>query len=209
MQEAPHGCALFESGQIKCWGDNRYGQLGLGHSHNIGDGEQLSDVAFVSVGGRVLDLALGARNTCALLDGGAVKCWGDNEYGQLGQGNTDRIGDNESPSAIAAIALGEGRKVTQVAVGQSFACAVLSSGKVMCWGEGRLLGLAGAANIGDDELPSTASALNLGGSAASIVIKENSSCVILSGGTSDGRIRCWGHNHYGQLGLGHTKFYWR
>ena len=101
---------------------------------------------------RVLAVDTGAYFTCAILEGGTVKCWGRNQYGQLGQGSTATIGDQ--PGAIAAmppIDLGSGRTATALALGQEHACALLDDGTVKCWGRNQLgqLGRGNTENIGD------------------------------------------------------------
>ena len=73
-------CALFTDGTLKCWGDNRFGQLGLGHTNNIGDDEIPVEAGIVSVGFKVKSVALGAIHTCALSEMGEVKCWGENIF---------------------------------------------------------------------------------------------------------------------------------
>src|SRR6185503_5829179 len=79
-----HTCALLEDGAARCWGDNWDGQLGYARPDEIGDDELPSSVGVVDVGGPVMQLSAGYWHTCALLEGGDVRCWGDNEYGQLG-----------------------------------------------------------------------------------------------------------------------------
>ena len=195
---ANHACALFETGQIKCWGQNSYGQLGYGHSQNIGDAERLDEVSFVDVGGSVISMALGWDHTCVLLDGGGVKCWGRNHYGQLGLGHTEDIGDDEMPSSIDPLNLGQ---VIEIAAGDNFSCARLLGGGVKCWGHNSYgqLGLGHSENIGDNETLENSVLVNLGASASQLSLGEDFSCAILD----SGRVRCWGANFYGQLGQGH------
>ncbi len=96
-----HTCALLSSGAVKCWGDNRVGQLGLGDTNNRGDGANEMGATLP-----VVDLGLGAGvtvtaidagwyHTCALLSSRAVKCWGNNWYGQLGLGDTNNRGEGD------------------------------------------------------------------------------------------------------------------
>ena len=199
-----HACALFETGQIKCWGYNRYGQLGYAHTKSIGNAETLDEVGFVNVGGRVVSLSLGLNYTCALLDGGSIKCWGDNRYGQLGLGHRHTIGDNEVPSSIEAINLGG--QAVEIIAGHYFSCARLTTGNVKCWGLNNLgqLGLGSThsshRSIGDDELPNSVGTVSLSSTVSQISSGSGFSCAIVSGN----RLRCWGYNASGQLGLGHT-----
>ena len=89
-----HSCALLEDGSVKCWGRNDVGQLGIGSTDNIGDAPgEIAALAGVSLGTGRTALAIdGGSHTCALLDNGGLKCWGANEGGQLGQGDTSNRG---------------------------------------------------------------------------------------------------------------------
>ena len=91
-----HTCALYNEGNIRCWGYNGNGQLGLGHTNTIGDDETPLSQGDVDVGGKVTDISLGSNFTCALLETNKVKCWGNNNFGQLGLRHRNTIGDNET-----------------------------------------------------------------------------------------------------------------
>lgn len=111
----------------------------------------------------VRDVAAGGAHTCALHDNGTVRCWGDNRFGQLGQGDTKSRGGNpgEMGDALPPIDLGTGRTATAIAAGQSRTCALLDDHSVKCWGDNAdgALGLGDAVNRGDgpgqmgDDLP--------------------------------------------------------
>ncbi|MBI3976769.1 MAG: hypothetical protein HY331_01160 [Chloroflexi bacterium] len=92
-----HTCALLDTGQVKCWGYNGSGQLGLGDTSHRGDGAgEMGDslpAASLGVGRTASAIAGGGERTCALLDTGQVKCWGLNNLGQLGLGDTNYRGD--------------------------------------------------------------------------------------------------------------------
>ena len=72
-----HTCALLSRGQLRCWGDNAFGQLGLASLEYIGDDELPADAPPVQLGDAVVTLAAGSAHTCAQLRGGAVRCWGN------------------------------------------------------------------------------------------------------------------------------------
>ena len=181
-----HVCALFESGQIKCWGSNSLGQLGLGHTRTIGRMERPKDVDFLALDLRATALAdsLGRHHSCALFAGGKVICWGRNLSGQLGQGHTRNIGDDELLSGLAAISLGG--VAVQVDSGEGQNCALLDTNQGKCWGDGFTAG--------------TFTTLDLAG-VNHISFGSGSACALLQNGSP----HCWGTNTYGQLGLGHTR----
>jgi alpha-tubulin suppressor-like RCC1 family protein len=78
--------------------------LGYGNLQNIGDDEPPSSAGDVDIGGPVVQLAVGAgEHTCALLADGAIRCWGDNSSGQLGYGNTNDVGVNETPANAGSV----------------------------------------------------------------------------------------------------------
>ena len=92
-----HTCAVLDDDSVKCWGRNNYGQLGFGDTSNRGDGpgEMGDNLDAVDLGtGRTAKMiSAGDVHTCAVLDDDSVKCWGDNDYGQLGLGDTSNRGD--------------------------------------------------------------------------------------------------------------------
>lgn len=98
-------CALLDDNSLRCWGSNRDGQLGYGHTDNIGDNETPAQVGPVNVGGRVRGVYTGEGTTCVELESGGVRCWGVNDDGQLGIGPTPDtvVGDNELPSIVPLV----------------------------------------------------------------------------------------------------------
>lgn len=98
-----HTCALLDTGEVKCWGANDTGQLGLGHTDSIGDDMNEMPPASVNVGGPVVQISAGL-NTCARMATGAVRCWGDDQVGSLGYGSPEEnIGDNEHPASAGDV----------------------------------------------------------------------------------------------------------
>lgn len=123
-----HACMLLPTGTVRCWGQNEFGQLGMGHTRPV-EFAQYSDVA---LDGAAVDIVAGRFHTCALLEDGAVQCWGANEYGQLGHAHRDAIGDDESVAAAGAVRLSE--PAVEISAGLLHSCAVLDSGAKRCWG---------------------------------------------------------------------------
>jgi len=196
-----HTCTLLDTGKVRCWGRNDAGQLGYGHSLKLGDNEPLSSVGTLPMAESGLQLAVGGHHTCALLEGGAVRCWGRNDSGQLGYGHTLPLGDDESVSGSGYVPFG-GRAVELVA-GFAHTCVLLDTGKVRCWGHNAhgQLGLRHTRSIGDDEVPSSAGDVDVGGSVRHLAAGAWHTCALLT----TGAVRCWGRNDSGQLGLNHTR----
>lgn len=201
MQYATHACALLENGHLRCWGNNRYGQLGLGHTNHVGRREVPANLNPINVGGEVLQISAGKFHTCALLAGGELKCWGRNQAGQLGYGHTDQIGDDETPADVGTIPVGG--KVFDVSAGRSHTCALLDEGRARCWGWNQYgqLGYGHTTNVGDTNLPEDAGDIDAGGKILQISAGGLHTCALLEGG----RVRCWGDNRFGQLGYGHRR----
>ena len=98
-----HTCALFDTGDVKCWGLNNHGQLGYAHTSSLGISSVPSAWDNVELGGKAVQITAGSYHTCALLDTGRVRCWGRNEDGQLGYGHTEDIGDDETPASAGDV----------------------------------------------------------------------------------------------------------
>ncbi|OJT19907.1 hypothetical protein BO221_32385 [Archangium sp. Cb G35] len=208
-----HTCALFPDGRVKCWGANSRGELGLEDVGNRGDGpnEMGGFLPFVSLGTgqKVKTLALGLSSTCALLESGAVKCWGFNEDGQLGLGDRQNRGDNpgEMGDALPPVNLGSGWTARALAAGDLHTCAILGEGYVKCWGSNSFgqLGINDTRDRGDGpgEMGNELRMVNLGSgrTARALAAGDLHTCAILD----DGTVKCWGANGTGQLGLGDTR----
>jgi cysteine-rich repeat protein len=202
-----HSCAVLENGSVVCWGYAQSGKLGYANTNNIGDNELPSSVGPVQLGGTAQQVAAGGSHTCALLTGGAVKCWGYGYQGALGYGNTNSIGDNETPATVGSVSLGG--SAIQVVAGDSHTCALLGNGSVRCWGLQNdsaynlgTLGVPGTqSRIGDDEVPSSSASVAVGGTVSSISAGRTHTCARLGSGT----VRCWGGDaSSGPLGYART-----
>lgn len=196
-----HACALLETGGVRCWGLNNHGQLGYGHTRNIGDDELPSTAGDVNVGGRVVHIAAGTLHTCAVLETGSLRCWGDNSSGQLGYGHNESIGDDETPASAGDVDVGG--TVLEVVGGDSHTCALLDSGSIRCWGASYYgqLGYGDLLTIGDDESPAAAGDVPIGGRAIDLAGDDSSTCVVLD----TAAVRCWGHGTSGDLGYGNRE----
>jgi alpha-tubulin suppressor-like RCC1 family protein len=207
-----HACAVLDNGNLKCWGSNTVGELGQGHVDALGDGsgEMGNYLPLVNLGtGRsAVQVSASTAFTCATLDDGSVKCFGQNTNGQLGQGDTTSRGSSPSHmgNSLPAVQLGTGRTTRTVTTGSGFACALLDNSQVKCWGyntEGNL-GLGdtstrgAAANQMGNNLPYVQ--LGTGLSVQKIAGGAFHTCALLS----NSKVKCWGVNSGGKLGIGST-----
>lgn len=177
-----HSCML-ESGAVECWGANDSGQLG--------DGTQtmrLAPVPVAGLPGGVEALTAGRFHTCALLTGGAVSCWGDNRFGQLGDGTGV---DRSRPTPV----VGLGGRATAIAAGSYHTCALLTDGSVECWGDNTTAQLADA-YLDESRVPQPVEGLPA--RATAIASGTDHTCALVETGAVD----CWGWNLFGQLGYG-------
>lgn len=192
-----HTCALLDSGLVRCWGNNQYGQLGYGNAQNIGDNEQPWRAGDVDVGAPVQDIVAGGDHTCALLTDGNVRCWGLGGSGQLGYGTTTNVND---PSTRANVNVGG--PVRQLSAGGNHTCALLETGRVRCWGL-HTSGQLGYSHGGAVYLPANAGDVNLGTPttrALQVVAGSVHTCALLD----TGGIKCWGYGADGRLGYNNT-----
>ena len=196
---------------MKCWGKNTNpGELGLGDDANRGDGaNEMGDrlpTVDLGTGLTATQFSLGNAHSCAKLNDGTVKCWGNNSSGELGQGDASTRGGaaNQMGVCLPTINLGTGRTAKEVAAASGGSCAVLDDSTVKCWGINGTgqSGLNDAAVRGDgagemgDSLPTVN--LGTGRTARALAGGDSHFCALLDNST----IRCWGSNTSGNLGLG-------
>jgi alpha-tubulin suppressor-like RCC1 family protein len=191
---------------LHCWGANESGQLGIGNTEDRGDdpGEVATSSLVDLGGGTVASLALGAAFSCALFDDGRVKCWGANDNGQLGLGNTAPRGTTAASMGAGLPYVDVGGAAVQIVAGAAHACALLGDGRVHCWGnnEHGQLGLEDVQNRGDvpATVPSALPAVRFNSPARMLAAGADFTCALLGTGV----VKCWGGNAAGQLGQGTT-----
>jgi len=174
-----HACAL-EAGTATCWGFNQRGQLGRGTtSITEGPGAVTGFTDFAA-------LTAGGEHTCgASATGGELYCWGLNSPGSLGTGDGD---DRAAPAQIVASG---GREVT---ARRNYTCAEID-GAAKCWGENNY-GQLGTGFYDNTYTPTPVADVPAG--VTLFALGDEFGCVL----SGDGKVRCWGDNTYGQLGLG-------
>jgi alpha-tubulin suppressor-like RCC1 family protein len=182
MAGAWHSCALSITGRVKCWGGNQSGELGNGLAETSNPVPQ----EVIGLGGvAVTALATGHSHTCALNANGGVLCWGQNLFGQLGDGTgVNRL----APVEVSGLQSG----VVAIAAESFHTCALLATGAVRCWGandEGQL-----GDGTRDDSLVPVDPGIS---GAVAIGTGERHSCAAVADG-----VLCWGLNTHGQLGDG-------
>lgn len=182
-----HVCAVTSEGAAKCWGSNAYGQLGNGttslHPIPVKVSQPISGV---------ISLKAGYAHMCALSSNGAVKCWGWNTQGQLGDGTrSDRFVPTQVVNLNNAIA---------IATGWYHNCAVIATGGAVCWGYSASGEVGNGGNGGYFLTPVAVS--GLASSTLNVAAGEYHSCALIN----TGGVKCWGWNGQGQLGDGTTYF---
>ncbi len=181
-----HSCAVTETGGVKCWGANFSGQLGDGSTT-----DRPTPVDVVGLAGGIKAIAAGGGHSCALTEAGGVTCWGDNYYGQLGDGST---ANRLVPVDVVGLSGG----VTAIAAGGAHSCALTAAGGVMCWG------FNDRGQLGDGTTTQRLTPVDVVGLSSGIKAiaagKSDHTCALTEGGG----VKCWGMNLYGQLGDGST-----
>ncbi|MGI6484634.1 MAG: fibronectin type III domain-containing protein [Candidatus Dojkabacteria bacterium] len=195
-----HTCAVGNGGVGYCWGWNAYGQLGNGTD---GSGTDSNIPVIVSQGERSAgvtfsNIEAGWEHSCSLGSDGEGYCWGKNDYGQLGNGNTGGIGN--IPVKVLQGERGGGITFTKIAAGYYNACGLGSDNEIYCWGRNNSGQLGNGYNgLGTDS--STPVKVLRGARPANVTFKDVSVTYYHACGLgSDNEIYCWGYNEYGQLG---------
>jgi alpha-tubulin suppressor-like RCC1 family protein len=185
-----HTCAVA-AGAAKCWGLNEDGQLG---DNQACDAYACLTPANVSgLGSGVTGISVGFKLSCAVVSGGA-KCWGSNQYGELGDGQACDSVQCNTPADVSGLGSG----VSAISAGTQHACARMSSGALTCWGrnQGGQLGDGQACGYYECSTPTSVSVIPSGLS----IDAGFHTCAV----ASDFAVHCWGHNYSSQLGDGGT-----
>lgn len=199
-------CARLSTGQIKCWGFVRTPESRRGDR----PGTMGSALPAIDLGTGLVssEIAINSSHACAIVNGGAVKCWGVSLGGLLGLGDTLDRGNapGQMGDALPAVPLGTGAIATQLAAGLRSTCARLADGRIKCWGPN------GSGELGlGDTLPRGSAPGQMGDALPAVDLGSNAVATQVSGVNShycarltNGTVKCWGDNSFGQLGVGDT-----
>jgi len=181
-----HTCAMTQSGKVFCWGYNSHGQSGV--DPNVAN-TVLQPSLVVALTEPVIDIAMGGYHSCAVTTGNQARCWGQNFFGELGDGTQDDSFDPVTVSGLTA--------VSEIVAATNHTCALNLNGAVTCWGW-NAYGQLG--NGGDGNLSSPVDVYNLSNGVTELAASGDTTCASLN----DNSATCWGSNEFGQLGSAAT-----
>jgi alpha-tubulin suppressor-like RCC1 family protein len=192
-----HSC-LLRNGKAFCWGDNTNGELG-NNSTTPSNVPVPVSTSGVLTGVVLAEITAGQTFTCALSTTGNAYCWGFNAYGQLGNSS---FAQSLVPVAVTTSGVLLGKTLGQITAGNSFTCALSTTGSAYCWG------YDGSGNLGDNltansNVPvavTTAGTPMSGKILTQIGGGYEHSCAVDAAGAA----YCWGYNNYGELGNSST-----
>lgn len=182
-----HTCAITANGNLYCWGDNTYGQLGTGDNTNQSTPTLVTEIS------NVVSVSTGNSTTCATTAGNDAYCWGDNSHGQLGNGDTT--------SQNTPYLLGSGI-VLSVSTSGDHTCAIITAvvsidnNSLVCWGNNEYGQLGTGSAGGYESEPSLLSGIS---NVTAVTTGVDYTCATTTGS----KVYCWGANLSGQLGVGY------
>lgn len=173
-----HSCLVDEDHTAKCWGKNTYGQLGDGTNEL-----RLAPVTVKGIEKQVASIELGAEHTCAILLDGSANCWGNNYWGQIGDGTQTT---HVLPQPVQGIT----DTIKQLALGKGHSCALLNGGGVQCWGE-NIVAMSNSFTETYITRPAFVTGLSNGVKSITAGINGTEYCALMD----DGAVRCWGYGY--------------
>ncbi len=198
-----YNCVIASDDKAYCWGQNDYGQLGNNSTNNT------AHPTPVDTSGLLKNKTIKAisaskgnnKHTCVIASDDNAYCWGQNTYGELGNGRTTYSGATTVPVAVDTTGYLSGKTVKALSVGSFHTCVIASDDQAYCWGWNSS-GQLGNNSTTNSSLPVPVDATGelLGLTLKSISAGSNYTCVI----ASNDKLYCWGDNKYGQLGNNST-----
>lgn len=206
-----HTCMVLNERSMQCWGYNSYGALGLGHRNNRGDtrhttGDYLAFVELPSSNWKIKSIHLSSA-TCVHFETNQIGCWGRNDHGQLGLGDSDPRGTSPSHMGdnLEYINFGNTTTLRSFTSGPFHSCATFDDGRIKCFGTG----LDGQLGLGDSEIKGINQA-HMGNQLPFVDLGDHLSVIQLSLGRHHScallnisQVKCWGYGAY--LGIGYGK----
>lgn len=192
-----HSCARLSDGTVECWGSGVPGRLGFTPTETCTFGPCATSPTKVPGLSGVAQIAVrtgGFFDTCARLDDGTVKCWGDNPDGLLGFTSIETCDGNpcaRTPTRVPGL-----NGVARIALGAGHTCALLTDATVECWGLNSLhqLGFTSTASCGGTECTNTPTPVPGLVDVVQIALGGGHTCALHGDGTVD----CWGASDGGQ-----------
>ncbi len=180
-------CALLNTGTVRCWGTGVYG--GLNDDGSTYQSTVPLEIVGLSAG--VLAIGVGNNHACAALATGGVRCWGRNDAGQLGDGTTET---HFAPVQVVGI----NERISALALGRYYSCALTEQGRVKCWGQ-NAEGQLGNGTIVAQHTPTDVSGLHV--RVTAITAGVSHTCALAEAGN----VMCWGNPEFtgaGEITIG-------
>ncbi len=172
-----HSCVVTLAGGVRCWGAGGNGQLGDGAGRS-----QVSPVDVAGLNNEIVSIAAGGGHTCSVTHRGAVKCWGWNSEGSLGNGT---FTESNLPVDVSGLSSG----VAAITAGGSHTCALTTAGGVLCWGANDV-GQLGDGTTTNQNRPVPVIGLESG--VLGIAAGSGYTCALIASG-----VKCWGADGVG------------
>lgn len=189
-----HTCGVTTQGGVYCWGYNQDGKLG----NNLTTWSDIPVAVLTPRDGsksKYTSVSSGGRHTCGLTSDGTAYCWGNNEYGELGNNSTT---NSSIPIVIADSTDGNVLRFSDISAGENHTCGLTLTGKAYCWGYKMTSVIADQFQKKPVAAPVLANGTSL--SFASISAGNNHTCAL----TKTGAAYCWGDNYQSKLGISST-----
>ena len=196
-------CAIDDNGKVYTWGENERGQLGNGTKNDSSVPICISDTEdSVLKGKNIKNISANGNTVCALDDNGKVYTWGENDYGQLGNGKTT---NSSMPICISDTenSVLKGKNIKNISANGYTVCAIDDNGKVYTWGKNNY-GQLGNGTTTNSSMPICISDVQNNALNNATITKIITMSVDIYAIDDNGKLYAWGENDYGQLGNGTT-----